>query len=100
MFDLGGQRSERKKWIHCFDKVTSILFIVAMSGYDQCLIEDRDSNQMQEALMLFNNVCNSPWFTKTSIILFLNKIDIFQEKIKTSPIADYFPDYTGKLVCF
>lgn len=43
MFDVGGQRSERKKWIHCFENVTAILFVVAISGYDQCLIEDRDS---------------------------------------------------------
>lgn len=46
MFDVGGQRSERKKWIHCFDNVTAILFVVAISGYDQCLAEDRDSNQV------------------------------------------------------
>ena len=43
MVDVGGQRSERKKWIHCFDNVTAILFVVAISGYDQCLAEDRDS---------------------------------------------------------
>ncbi|CDS07444.1 hypothetical protein LRAMOSA01393 [Lichtheimia ramosa] len=93
MVDVGGQRSERKKWIHCFDNVTAILFVVAISGYDQCLVEDRDS--MLEALMLFDSICNSPWFVKTSLILFLNKIDIFREKIKTSPISQYFPDYQG-----
>jgi hypothetical protein len=43
MFDVGGQRSERKKWIHCFENVTAVLFVVAISGYDQCLAEDRDS---------------------------------------------------------
>lgn len=43
MVDVGGQRSERKKWIHCFDNVTAVLFVVAISGYDQCLAEDRDS---------------------------------------------------------
>lgn len=43
MFDVGGQRSERKKWIHCFENVTAVLFVVAISGYDQCLVEDRDS---------------------------------------------------------
>ncbi|KAI8141035.1 guanine nucleotide-binding protein alpha-2 subunit [Fennellomyces sp. T-0311] len=95
MLDVGGQRSERKKWIHCFENVTAILFIVAISGYDQCLVEDRDSNQMMEALMLFDNICNSSWFIKTSMILFLNKIDIFKEKIKYSPISKYFPDYKG-----
>lgn len=40
MFDVGGQRSERKKWIHCFENVTAILFLVAISEYDQVLIED------------------------------------------------------------
>ncbi|GAN04702.1 guanine nucleotide-binding protein subunit alpha-2 [Mucor ambiguus] len=95
MFDVGGQRSERKKWIHCFENVTAILFVVAISGYDQCLVEDRDSNQMHEGLMLFDTICNSPWFTNTSMILFLNKIDIFREKILTSPVSKWFPDYKG-----
>ena len=40
MFDVGGQRSERKKWIHCFEGVTAIIFCVALSGYDQVLHED------------------------------------------------------------
>jgi hypothetical protein len=40
MFDVGGQRSERKKWIHCFENVTAIVFMVAISEYDQVLIED------------------------------------------------------------
>ncbi|KAF0507847.1 guanine nucleotide binding protein, alpha subunit [Gigaspora margarita] len=95
MFDVGGQRSERKKWIHCFEDVTAVLFLVAISGYDQCLVEDKDANQMQEALMLFDSICNSQWFVNTSMILFLNKIDIFKEKIPISPVNKYFPDYTG-----
>ncbi|KAF9430935.1 hypothetical protein BGZ76_000647 [Entomortierella beljakovae] len=96
MFDVGGQRSERKKWIHCFEGVTAVLFIVAISGYDQCLVEDKDSNQMEEALMLFDQVCNSQWFIDTAMIMFLNKTDIFEEKIKTSSIKSYFPDYKGE----
>lgn len=40
LFDVGGQRSERKKWIHCFEDVTAIIFCVAMSEYDQVLHED------------------------------------------------------------
>jgi len=95
MFDVGGQRSERKKWIHCFEDVTAVLFLVAISGYDQCLVEDKDANQMQEALLLFDSICNSQWFTNTSMILFLNKIDIFREKIKVSPVSKYFTDYHG-----
>ncbi|ORY94840.1 putative Gpa2-guanine nucleotide-binding protein alpha-2 subunit [Syncephalastrum racemosum] len=93
MFDVGGQRSERKKWIHCFENVTAVLFVVAISGYDKCLIEDWDSNQMIDAMLLFENICNSHWFKNTSIILLLNKIDIFKKKISYSPISKYFRDY-------
>lgn len=42
MFDVGGQRSERKKWIHVFDNVQVVLFLVAISGYDHVLVEDRN----------------------------------------------------------
>ncbi|ORZ23471.1 G protein alpha subunit [Absidia repens] len=95
MFDVGGQRSERKKWIHCFENVTAIIFMVAISEYDQVLIEDESINRMQEALTLFDSICNSRWFGKTSTILFLNKIDIFKHKLETSPLSDCFPDYQG-----
>jgi len=42
MFDVGGQRSERKKWIHVFDNVQVVLFLAAISGYDHALVEDRN----------------------------------------------------------
>ncbi|KAJ2757284.1 guanine nucleotide-binding protein subunit alpha [Coemansia nantahalensis] len=95
MLDVGGQRSERKKWIHCFENVTAILFLVAISEYDQVLIEDESVNRMQEALTLFDSICNSRWFVKTSIILFLNKMDIFREKLPHSPMRKFFPDFDG-----
>ena len=41
MFDVGGQRSERKKWVHCFEGVHCLMFVAALSGYDQCLVEDK-----------------------------------------------------------
>lgn len=95
LFDVGGQRSERKKWIHCFENVTALVFLVSLSEYDQMLYEDESVNRMQEALTLFDSICNSRWFVKTSIILFLNKIDLFAEKLPRSPLGDYFPDYYG-----
>ncbi|KAI9296650.1 guanine nucleotide binding protein, alpha subunit [Neoconidiobolus thromboides FSU 785] len=95
MMDVGGQRSERKKWIHCFEGVTAVLYLIAISEYDQTLIEDETVNRVHEALSLFDSVCNSKWFQKTSVILFLNKTDIFREKIRSSPISNYFPDYSG-----
>ncbi|KAI6249797.1 Guanine nucleotide-binding protein alpha-2 subunit [Erysiphe necator] len=96
MFDVGGQRSERKKWIHCFENVNALIFLVAISGYDQCLAEDREGNQMQEALMLWESIANSHWFKKSALILFLNKIDLFRSKVAHSPITKYgFTDFRG-----
>ena len=86
LFDVGGQRSERKKWIHCFENVTALVFLVSLSEYDQMLYEDESvvsltfdvflhikfikscQNRMQEALTLFDSICNSRWFVKTSIV--------------------------------
>ena len=95
MFDVGGQRSERKKWIHCFENVTSIIFCVALSEYDQVLLEENNQNRMMESLVLFDSVVNSRWFMRTSIILFLNKVDLFRAKLGRSPLNRYFPDYSG-----
>lgn len=96
MFDVGGQRSERKKWINCFDNVTAVLFVAAISEFDQMLFEEATQNRIIEALNLFEDVTNSPYFERTSIILFLNKRDIFQEKIENGvQLADTFPDFTG-----
>lgn len=50
MFDVGGQRSERKKWIHVFDNVQVVMFLVAISGYDHVLVEDRNGVSRQNAL--------------------------------------------------
>jgi guanine nucleotide-binding protein subunit alpha len=116
MMDVGGQRSERKKWIHCFEGVQCLLFMVALSGYDQCLVEDQTAvssislfeytyplilthlpqNQMHEAMMLFESLVNGEWFKRKPIILFLNKIDLFKEKLAISPISNHFPDYQGE----
>lgn len=84
MVDVGGQKSERRKWIHCFQDVTSILFLVSLSGYDQCLVEDKDAvsssvvapmtgtnspqNQMQDAMTIWDSICHSQWFKATSIV--------------------------------
>lgn len=57
-------------------------------------------NRMQESLKLFDSICNNKWFTDTSIILFLNKKDLFEEKIKKSPLTVCFPEYTGMLISF
>lgn len=53
MVDVGGQRSERRKWIHCFENVTSIIFLVALSEYDQILFESENEVMKQKNI---NNI--------------------------------------------
>ncbi|KAJ6247160.1 guanine nucleotide-binding protein g(o) subunit alpha [Anaeramoeba flamelloides] len=95
MIDVGGQRNERKKWIHCFEDITAVIFCASLSGYDQNLFEDENENRMKESLLLFEEVCNSRWFVDTSIILFLNKTDLFRKKIQTVDPKVCFPEYKG-----
>ncbi|KAF7333951.1 Heterotrimeric G-protein alpha subunit [Mycena sanguinolenta] len=71
--DVGPLRSERKKWIHCFESC----------------------NRMRESLYLFESIINSRWFLRTSIILFFTEVDAFEAKIRKIPLARYFPEYTG-----
>jgi GTPase SAR1 family protein len=96
MVDVGGQRSERRKWIHCFENVTSIMFLAALSEYDQMLSENSSENRMDESKALYSTILHSPFFQSTSIMLFLNKTDIFNEKIRYSHLAEFFPEYEGE----
>uniref|UniRef100_A0A6V3NBP5 Uncharacterized protein n=1 Tax=Lotharella globosa TaxID=91324 RepID=A0A6V3NBP5_9EUKA len=95
MYDVGGQRGERKKWIHCFDGVRSIMFVCSLAEYDLVLAEDRNKNRMEESLKLFEGILSLVWFRHTPIILFMNKMDIFKEKIKTNELGAVWGDYHG-----
>ncbi|KAL8616922.1 Guanine nucleotide-binding protein subunit alpha-12 [Nucella lapillus] len=93
--DVGGQRSQRQKWYQCFQDITSILFLTGSSEFDQVLVEDRKTNRLQESCDIFETIINNKAFVLVSVILFLNKMDLLEEKIKHVNIADYFPGFTG-----
>jgi len=95
MIDVGGQRNERRKWIHCFDEVTAVIFCAALSEYDQKLREDDTQNRMMESLLLFEDIVNCPPFKAIPFIIFLNKTDLFREKLEKVPLNTLFTDYTG-----
>ncbi|XP_006596024.1 guanine nucleotide-binding protein alpha-2 subunit-like isoform X1 [Glycine soja] len=102
LFDVGGQRNERRKWIHLFEGVSAVIFCAAISEYDQTLFEDENRNRMTETKELFEWILKQPCFEKTSFMLFLNKFDIFEKKILKVPlnVCEWFKDYqpvsTGK----
>ena len=95
LIDVGGQRSERRKWTHCFENVTAILFVAALSEYDQFLAEAEDVNRMVESLKLFEEIASTDILRRIPIILFLNKCDLFKEKLSKSPLNTLFPAYSG-----
>eukprot|EP01083_Nonionella_stella_P201991 738380_1 len=95
IFDVGGQKAERRKWIHCFEHVSAVIYVDSLSGYNEFMYEDEAQNVMQDSLALFEKICNGEWFNSTSMILFLNKSDLFAHKIKTVPLTCCFPEYSG-----
>lgn len=97
--DVGGQRSQRQKWYRCFDEVTSILFLVSSSEFDQVLFEDRKTNRLFESCNIFETIVNNKSFATVSIILFLNKTDLLVEKIRIADIREFFPQFSGNPRC-
>jgi len=93
--DVGGQRSERRKWENCFDEVTGVIFVASLAAYNQLLFEDETTNRMVESLQTFENVLKTKAFKECCIILFLNKSDLFAEKIEKWPITSCFENYAG-----
>ncbi|KAI5476908.1 guanine nucleotide binding protein (G protein), alpha o polypeptide [Pseudohyphozyma bogoriensis] len=57
--DVGGQRSERKKWINCFENVNVLLFVAAVSEYDQKLFEDKSTNRLEESFVVIMSALRS-----------------------------------------
>jgi len=91
---VGGQRSERKKWMRIMvDQIDAVLYVVALSEYDLSCFEDDKTNRMHEALKLFEQLVGTNFFEGKSVIILLNKYDLFKEKIATVPITVAFDDY-------
>jgi len=94
--DVAGQRNKRKKWIDHFDNVTAVIFLVAVSEYNQVLWEDADTNRLIESKNVFKEMLSNDYFTETKFILFLNKKDLFESKIKEGHhLKTNFPEFTG-----
>ncbi|KAJ5073804.1 guanine nucleotide-binding protein g(o) subunit alpha [Anaeramoeba ignava] len=96
LLDVGGMRSERRKWIHSFDNVNVIIYCVDLDCYYQNLYEDESTNKMKESIELFDEIVNSRWFSETSFILVFTKLDLFLKNLEKNNFHHYFPDYNGK----
>lgn len=97
VYDTGGERSERKKWVQHLDGATAVIFVAAVAAYNQMLAKEKETNRVTEALELFCSVCQNEAFSDVPIFLFLNMKDVFGEKILHSDIAAQTPfcNYKG-----
>jgi hypothetical protein len=93
VIDVGGQRMERPKWNLTGD-ITAVIFVCSLTEYNQVLREDVKQNRLKESLNLFDIACNRRYPDKP-IILFLNKVDLFKEKIRDVDLSVCFPQYKG-----
>ncbi|KAJ6249069.1 guanine nucleotide-binding protein g(o) subunit alpha [Anaeramoeba flamelloides] len=95
LIDVGGQRSERRKWIHHFDNVSIVFYVIALDEYDQALYENIEINRMTESLDLLSQTLGNQIFRKTPCFLIFNKFDLFQKKIKKVDLNVCFKKYKG-----
>nr|CAD2157593.1 unnamed protein product [Meloidogyne enterolobii] len=98
LIDVGGQKTERRKWIHCFDNVSAILYVISLSCYDQFLEEDPSINRMDDSIELFRAMFYNQFLFKCSFILFLNKKDLFEHKLRYVPLKKFYPLFEECLV--
>lgn len=86
----GGQRSERKKWIHFFEDVRAVVFCVAATHYTKKLWEDDSTNALSESLRLWEEVCNSRWFALSTLMLCITHTDQLRSRRK-DVLAEFPP---------
>jgi len=98
LVDVGGQRSERKKWASCFENVKALIFVSALSDYDLTCYEDNETNRLTESLTIFEDVVNGNLFKDKLIFLIFNKYDKFKLKLEKNPLENFFEGYDGDSV--
>lgn len=93
VYDVGGPRNERKKWMHCFRNVTVMIFVVDLGSYCQKLWEDENTCSLIEQLELFEQICSSKWFPDTLVCLVFNHLDRFLALASIKPFnREIYPD--------
>ena len=93
MFDVGGQRGERRKWIQVFDGVSAVMFLIDSSSFD-AVDEENGRNKLKETISLFQEVWTTRFLLNSNFVLLFNKQDILREKIERGhKIEDHFPEY-------
>lgn len=82
IYDVGGSRTSRAAWLPYFSDVHAILFLAPISAFDERLVEDRRVNRLEDTFLLWNSIAKSELLKGCILILFMNKCDVLDEKLK------------------
>ncbi|KAF9003423.1 guanine nucleotide binding protein, alpha subunit [Cyathus striatus] len=97
IYDVGGSRSQRAAWAQFFDDVNTIIFLAPMSAFNQNLAEDKYTNRLVDSLRLWEIICSNKILANVEFILFLNKLDILEAKLKSGVrFSKYVTSYTNQ----
>lgn len=111
-YDVGGSRSsvigslisssspltthtrQRPAWSSYFDDVNAIIFLAPVNCFDEKLAEDRSVNRLEDSFLLWKSVCSNKLLGKTQLVLFLNKCDLLEKKLRSGvALKKYMPSY-------
>ncbi|KAF9450799.1 G-alpha-domain-containing protein [Macrolepiota fuliginosa MF-IS2] len=94
IYDVGGCRTMRKAWLPYFDNIQVIIFLAPVSVFDERLEEDPRVNRLEDSIVLWSCICETPLLAKSQFILFLNKCDLLQRKLSRGKrLVDYLSSY-------
>ncbi|KAF8429432.1 guanine nucleotide binding protein, alpha subunit [Boletus edulis BED1] len=94
IYDVGGSRTQRNAWLPYFDQVTAIIFLAPISCFDERLQEDPRVNRLEDSFILWKAICSSKLLSRTTLIIFLNKVDVLEYKIANGVMVNrYLPSY-------
>ncbi|KAI0262728.1 guanine nucleotide binding protein, alpha subunit [Gloeopeniophorella convolvens] len=97
MYDVGGTRSSRAHWYPYFDDMDAIIFLAPISSFDERLREDRRVNRLEDTYMLWQTLCSLQMLAKTQIILFLNKCDLLEQKLRAGvKVRTHVPSFGAR----
>eukprot|EP01084_Bolivina_argentea_P171535 297188_1 len=99
IFDISTHmpRSSSLNWLYCYEDLSCVIVVIGLNNYCKLVWEDERENVLTESFEMFEHICNTMYFRKTDIVLFLNKKDLFRESLRITPLTYLFDEkYKGR----